>query len=82
MYVDTISQLLAQAGHSVTVLTADSIDSVETPETNRTIVRFMRQTGIETLKLGYSITLYKDYLDHTLQLIEQNGSLSGRIRII
>lgn len=74
MYVDTISQLLAQAGHSVTVLTADSIDSVETPETNRTNVRFMRQTGIEALKLGYSITLYKDYLDHTLQLIEQNGS--------
>ena len=56
MYVDTISQLLAQAGHSITVLTADSIDSIETPEINRTIVRFMRHTGIETLKLGYSIT--------------------------
>ena len=73
MYVDTISQLLAQAGHSVTVLTSDQTDRVEKPELNRTIVRFRRRGGMETEKLGYFVTLYKDYLTHTLRLIEQNG---------
>ena len=73
MYVDTISWMLAHEGHSVTVLTADHADQIERPEPNRKIVRFKRRAGVETAELGYSITLYKDYLTHTLRLIEQDG---------
>jgi len=73
MYVDTISQLLAQIGHQVTVLTADQMDGIEHPETHRTIVRFKRCEGEETLRLGYQVTLYKKYLEYTLRLIDQSG---------
>ena len=68
MYVDTISQMLAQAGHDVTVLTADQTSGTENPEKNRTIVRFRRCEGVQVQKLGYQVTLYKEYLRQTLAL--------------
>jgi len=73
MYVDMVSRGFAEAGHDITVITADEKARVETITEHLRYVRFCRPTGAEKERLGYFTTLLKAYYQQTLQSIEQLG---------
>lgn len=73
MYVDIASRGLADAGHDVCVITADSCTKKERINDRLTHHRFARPDAEKAAKLGYYITLYKMYYQQVAALIDECG---------
>lgn len=73
MYVDIASRGLADAGHQVIVVTADTCSKHEQISNNLIHHRFLRPDNEQSAKLGYYITLYQAYYRQVANLIDRLG---------
>lgn len=73
MYVDIASRGLSDAGHDVTVITADICEKQEKINDRLMIHRFLRPDVERSASLGYYMTLYQAYYQQVGDLIDSLG---------